>query len=333
MAGSCRGSRPKVFAKQPFSVPTTLPPANRPMKSSCTGWLLFCRVKVVVVLPVPDRPMISIVFSPDVGRDDLATGVHRQAAAPEDEGVPHPQAALLGLSEVVGVEDAADAGLQVNGDQALVRVVGHREVRGVDHAQLRVPVVGGRIGWEVELLLHAGDIGVGLLDVEADARTLLWIVAQVAVDHQHVDPGDVLRLTCRDPSALVTRDRPAGRLGRVIGHQVGRGGGSAGHLGLHVVVAEAGGARLRHPAGQLLQLLLRRVQTDRASCWQPTALWAHRRGAGVTLGERAHGREWSPLRRAASGREGDGVQREVARVSYQVETAETLSAPRASICT
>ena len=34
------------------------------MKSSCTGCDLFWRLKVVVVFPVPDRPMISIVRSP-----------------------------------------------------------------------------------------------------------------------------------------------------------------------------------------------------------------------------------------------------------------------------
>ena len=56
--------RAKVLAKQPFSVGDDPAPGNRPMKSSWTGWEPFCLVKVVVVLPVPDRPTISMVFSP-----------------------------------------------------------------------------------------------------------------------------------------------------------------------------------------------------------------------------------------------------------------------------
>src|SRR3954447_911894 len=44
-----------------------------------------------------------------VGRDDLAAGVQREAAAVVDELVPHPQPALLRLAEVVGVADAGHA--------------------------------------------------------------------------------------------------------------------------------------------------------------------------------------------------------------------------------
>jgi hypothetical protein len=47
------------LAKQPFSVAYTLPPGISAQKSSCTGCELFCFVKVVVVLPVPDRPTIN----------------------------------------------------------------------------------------------------------------------------------------------------------------------------------------------------------------------------------------------------------------------------------
>jgi len=64
MVGSSLGSSPKVLAKQPSSLETTWPPGKSPMKSSCTGWEPFCRVKVVVVLPVPERPTISMVLRP-----------------------------------------------------------------------------------------------------------------------------------------------------------------------------------------------------------------------------------------------------------------------------
>ena len=64
MAGSSSAERAKVLAKQPSSVETILPPANSPMKSSWTAWEPFCLVKVVVVLPVPDRPTISMVLEP-----------------------------------------------------------------------------------------------------------------------------------------------------------------------------------------------------------------------------------------------------------------------------
>jgi len=59
MAGSNRGSRPNVLAKQPFSVVYTLPPGMSAMKSSWAGLLPSCVVNVVVVLPVPERPTMS----------------------------------------------------------------------------------------------------------------------------------------------------------------------------------------------------------------------------------------------------------------------------------
>src|SRR5215471_5250728 len=62
MTGSYSGSRPKVLAKQPFSVVYTRPPGISATKSSWAGRLPFWVVKVVVVLPVPDRPTISIVL-------------------------------------------------------------------------------------------------------------------------------------------------------------------------------------------------------------------------------------------------------------------------------
>ena len=58
MVGSSSGLRPKVLAKQPFSVAYTRPFGIHATKSSCTGSEPFWRVKVVVVLPVPERPTI-----------------------------------------------------------------------------------------------------------------------------------------------------------------------------------------------------------------------------------------------------------------------------------
>src|SRR5438552_18422076 len=62
MTGSYVGSSPKVLAKQPFSVVYTCPPGISATKSSWAGRLPSWVVKVVVVLPVPDRPTISIVL-------------------------------------------------------------------------------------------------------------------------------------------------------------------------------------------------------------------------------------------------------------------------------
>src|SRR5206468_7497029 len=62
MTGSYLGSRPNVLAKQPFSVVYTRPPGISATKSSWAGRLPRCVVKVVVVLPVPDRPTISMVL-------------------------------------------------------------------------------------------------------------------------------------------------------------------------------------------------------------------------------------------------------------------------------
>jgi len=74
MFGSKSGSRLKVLAKQPFSVPWTIPPGISAMKSSWTGSESFWVVNVVVVLPVPDRPMIRKTFS------SLPTGTALQPA-------------------------------------------------------------------------------------------------------------------------------------------------------------------------------------------------------------------------------------------------------------
>ena len=117
------------------------------------------------------------------GRDHLEAGVQRQPALAVDDVVPHPQAALLRLTEVVGVEDTRDAVLEIDRDQPVVRVARGREVRRVDHLHLGLGAVGAL---EVELLLHAGDVRVGLLDREARGRAQLGVVADVAVDHDHI---------------------------------------------------------------------------------------------------------------------------------------------------
>src|SRR5690242_21753047 len=62
MTGSYSGSRPNVLAKQPFSVVYTRPPGISATKSSWAGRLPSWVVKVVVVLPLPDRPTISMVL-------------------------------------------------------------------------------------------------------------------------------------------------------------------------------------------------------------------------------------------------------------------------------
>jgi len=57
-----------------------------------------------------------------VGGDDLAAGVKWDPAAVVDELVPHPQDPLLRLAEVVRVEDAIHALLEVDEDQAVLRL-------------------------------------------------------------------------------------------------------------------------------------------------------------------------------------------------------------------
>ena len=64
MVGSSSGLMLNVFAKQPFSVTDTRPSASQATKSSCTGSDPFWRVKVVVVLPVPESPTIRPTRSP-----------------------------------------------------------------------------------------------------------------------------------------------------------------------------------------------------------------------------------------------------------------------------
>src|SRR6185437_17162881 len=74
-----------------------------------------------------------------VHRDHLAAGVQGQAAAVVDDVVPHPQPALLRLTEVVGVEYAGDVARQVDGDDPVVRVAESGQVGRVDDRGVRLP--------------------------------------------------------------------------------------------------------------------------------------------------------------------------------------------------
>ena len=188
-----------------------------------------------------------------VRRDDLAARVQREAAAVVDELVPHPQAALLRLAEVVRVEDARDALLEVDGDQAVVRVAVGLEVRRVDDRQLGLDLLALR-GREVELLLHAGDVRVRGFDVEARGRAEGGVVADVAVDLHHLAAGDVLVLLLRPLRGLVGRNRLVLAV-RLVRDEVGGLLGPREHLGLDVEIAVprlAGGHHLR---GERLDLL------------------------------------------------------------------------------
>jgi hypothetical protein len=210
-----------------------------------------------------------------VGRDHLAAGVQREAATVVDELVPHAQPALLRLAEVVGVAHARDAPLEVDRDDAVVRVALDGQVGRVDDGQLGLEGV-RVVDVEVQLLLHAGDVGVGLLDVEARGGAELGVVADEAVDHDHVLTGDVLVLELGDPLALLAGDALLrARLG-VVQHEEGRRLGPGKNLGLHVEVAVARLTGVRHLGRELLQLLGRRVHSHGFRIRQRGHLLRHR---------------------------------------------------------
>src|SRR6266487_3888525 len=153
-----------------------------------------------------------------VHRDDLAAGVQRQPAAVVDDVVPHPQAALLGLTEVVRVEHAGDVLAEVDGDDPVVRVAGGRQVRRVDDGRVRRP--GGRVvvvpGRVVELLLHAGYVRVRGLHDQARPGAELPVRPDVTVDHHHVGAGDVGVLVSGDAVVLRAGDGLLGGIRRII---------------------------------------------------------------------------------------------------------------------
>src|SRR6185437_11971744 len=115
------------------------------------------------------------------------------AAAAVDDVVPHPQAALLGLTEVVRVEHPGDVVAQVDGDQPVVGVARCGQAGGVDDGGVGGPgngvvVVIGRI---VELLLHAGHVGVGGLHDQPGPGSESWVGADVAVHDHDAGAGQV----------------------------------------------------------------------------------------------------------------------------------------------
>ncbi len=230
-----------------------------------------------MVLPVPGKADDEADLVAVVGRDHLASGVQRQAAAVVDELVPHPQPALLRLAEVVGVADAGDAVLEVHRDHAVVRVALDRQVRRVDDGELgleRVRVV----DVEVELLLHPGDVGVRLLDVEARGGAELGVVTDEAVDDEHVLAGDVVVLELGDPLALLARDALLRAALRVVEHDEGGGLRACEYLGLDVEVAVTRLAGVGHLRRELLELLGRGVHTHGLRIRQRGHLLRHRSG-------------------------------------------------------
>src|SRR4029453_11070539 len=186
--------------------------------------------------PPPDQHGLLAVR----GRGDLAAGVHGQPAALVDLAVPHPQAALLGLPEVVGVEDPGDPGLEVDGDPAVVRVAGGGQVGGVDDGDLGVVAGVAVHRVVVEEPLHAGDVGVGLLDHQAGRGAVGAGVADEAVDLHHVPAADVVVLERGQPGPFLAVDRLVAVLLWPVGDHVGRGLGAGHHPGLDVDVAVLG---------------------------------------------------------------------------------------------
>ena len=179
-----------------------------------------------------------------------------EAALLVDDVVPHAQAALLGLSEVVGVEDARRVVVQVDRDQAVIRVAQRLEAGRVDHRHLRVGPV---CALEVQLLLHACDVGVPLLHDEPGGGAHLQVVADVAVDHDHVVLGHVGVLDLGDRLVVLPRHRLAAGLAV---HDIRRGRGAGEHLGLHVHVAELGDPSLRHLFGERAQFVCSGIVED-----------------------------------------------------------------------
>jgi hypothetical protein len=154
-------------------------------------------------------------------RDDLAPRVQRQAAAVVDDVVPHPQAALLRLTEVVGVEHPGDVGVQVDRDDAVVRVTGGGQVRRVDDRgvglpAIRVVVLARRV---VQLLLHPGHVGVGRLHDQPGAGAELRVRPDVAVHDDHVGAGDVGILLGGDAVVFRPGNRLLGCIGRILDYE------------------------------------------------------------------------------------------------------------------
>ena len=123
----------------------------------------------------------------------------------------------------------------------------------------RVVVLAHRV---VELLLHAGDVGVRRLHDQPRPGSELRVRADVAVHDDHVLAGDVGVLLGGDPVILLAGDRLLGGIGRVIDDE-GRPGASRVDSRLDHHVAELGDLAVRHLLGQLAEPLRGRIPLHR----------------------------------------------------------------------
>src|SRR5262249_59746123 len=121
-------------------------------------------------------------------------------------------------TEVVGGETAGDIAVQVDGDDAVVRVTGGGQVRRVDDRRVRLP--GGRVvavaRGVVELLLHPGHVGVRRLHDQPGAGAERRVRPDVTVHDDHVRAGDVGILFRGDPVEFRPANCLLGRIGRVL---------------------------------------------------------------------------------------------------------------------
>src|SRR5207237_6674884 len=161
--------------------------------------------RLTVVLPRERRGGLAGAGQPDdqhrllaaPRRHHLAPRVQRETAALVRQLVPHAQATLLRLAEVVAVEHAGDTGVEIDGDHTVTGKAGCGQVRRVDHRQRGREIGPGRLRVEVQPALHARDVRVGRLDVQTRRHAIFGIVADVAVDDEHVLTADVLVLHLR----------------------------------------------------------------------------------------------------------------------------------------
>ncbi len=268
MVGSSSGLMLNVFAKQPFSVTDTRPsgePGDEVVLHRQRSVLAREGRRRLARAGKPDDQADAVAA---LGRDDLAPGVQRQAAALVDHLVPHPEEALLRLAEVVGVEDAGDALLEVDGDQAVVRHARRLEVRRVDDDELGLERL-GILDREEQLLLHAGDVRVRGLDEQADGRAQVGLRAQVAVDHDHLAVGDVRVLLVDPLGRVVARDRPRNAGIVLVADHEGRRRRTGDDARFEVEVPELRPAGVRHLRRHLLELFGGRIVVDGGRGRQP----------------------------------------------------------------
>src|SRR6266705_3149645 len=98
------------------------------------------------------------------------------------------------------MQDAGDVVVEVDRDHAIVRISGRGQPRRVDDLHLGLAAVASL---EVELLLHPRDVRVALLHHEAGGCPHVRIVADEAVDDDHVALGQGRVLSGTGPDVLV----------------------------------------------------------------------------------------------------------------------------------